>query len=285
MPGLIQLLLAATLLAAAPLAAATSDCPPRRGPFRGVYQGLLYTGMPDLRVHGIRPVHIIDRGFWTDEGKPGTPDRAKLDALVARLPRDGAPIVIDIEFLPLNRANPAMAANVTTLARIAAWFKAAAPDRMVGYYGLYPLSDYWRALDVPPGGKRDWQRDNDAASALRSHVDWTFPSLYTYYRDTDGWVRQARALVCEARRIAGKPVYVFVWPEFHDSTSDAGKPVPPEYWRLQLETLHTIADGIVLWGGYDLQAGRPRAWDDREPWWHVTKQMLREWNLPPASPR
>ena len=46
-----------------------------------------------------------------------------------------------------------------------------------------------------------------------------------------------------------------------------------------------IADGIVLWGGYDLQAGRPRAWDEREPGWRVTKEMLRDWNSAPASPR
>lgn len=250
------------------------------GPFR-VYQALLYDGMPDLRRHGIAPIHVVDRDFWNGDASSHVPDPRKIRAVAAALPNDGAPIVLDIETLDLHRNNPAMASNVRLLASIAASFKAAAPHRAIGYYGLFPLADYWRAIDVAKGGVVDWQRDNDAAAVIGRTIDVTFPSLYTHYRDQAGWVRQARAMVCEARRISGKPVYAFIWPEFHDSSRDAGKDVPGDFWRLQLSTLHDIADGIVIWGGYDLQRNRSRPWDENAGWWRVTMNEMRRWERRP----
>ena len=249
---------------------------PKVGAFR-VFQALIYSKMPDWGQYGIETAHVVDRGFWRDEKNWRNADPVKSRTVVRALPADSGPIIINIENLDLHRSNPASAATVRELVQIGKWFKAAAGKRAVGHYGLAPLGDYWRAIDYPPGGYVDWQRDNTAAAPINAPLDYVFPSLYTYYRDQAGWVRQARAMVCEARRISGKPVYAFIWPEFHPSTVDAGREIPADYWRLQLQTLHEIADGIVIWGGYDLQHERQRQWDDTAAWWRVTREELANW--------
>ncbi len=208
-------------------AAAAAPCPPRRGGFR-VYQALLYEHMPDLRSRGIARLHVVDRGFWRDGNGPGSAaDPARVAAVIAALPHDGAPIAIDIEWPGLHARDAATAGQIRALASIAAQFKTAAAGHPIGYYGVFPLDDYWRAIDIPAGSVAEWQRDDDGAAPINAHVDVTFPSLYTYYRDRAGWVRQAHALVCEARRISGgKPVYAFVWPEYHEFQPGCGNGDP-----------------------------------------------------------
>ena len=271
------LLIAALSVLATTAATARSSCPPRKAaPFR-VFQALLFSNPPDWQQYGIETAHVVDRGIWKDEANFRNGDPAKIRSVVQGLPNDGGPVVIDIENLDLHRRNKAMGSNVHTLARIGNWFKSASGSRGVGFYGLAPLGDYWRAIDVPAGGYVDWQHDNDAASPINARMDYIFPSLYTYYRDEQGWVRQAKAMICEARRISGKPVYAFIWPEFHPSTADAGREIPADFWQLQLRTVRAAADGVVIWGGYDLQRDKARPWDDNAIWWQVTRKEMDHW--------
>ncbi|MFC1608411.1 hypothetical protein ACFL47_10630, partial [Candidatus Latescibacterota bacterium] len=58
----------------------------------------------------------------------------------------------------------------------------------------------------------------------------------------------------------GKPVYPFIWPEYHPSNSQrTGTDVTGPYWRRQL-----------VWGGWQ------RDWEDDAPWWIATKEFLAE---------
>ena len=43
---------------------------------------------------------------------------------------------------------------------------------------------------------------------------------------------------------------------------------------MELDIARQYADGIVLWGGYDLQNDHPRDWDETAPWWQVTKMFM-----------
>jgi len=75
--------------------------------------------------------------------------------------------------------------------------------------------------------------------------------------------------VSEAKRY-NKSVYPFIWPYYHDSnTALKGQLISADFWRLQLETLNSLAvDGIVIWGGYKLP------WDDQAPWWLETLSFI-----------
>jgi hypothetical protein len=197
---------------------------------------------------------------------------------LASLPNDGAPVVIDVEnFDPAGPDARASAAAIRRLIEVQAAFRTAAPGRRFGYYSLLPGRDYWRALrGAGTAEYRAWQREDDRLAPLEQRVDLLFPSLYAFYDDPSGWATYARAQICEARRISSKPVYVFLWFEFHPSSRGPGIFVPPRYWRMQLDTARRYADGVVIWGGYNLAASRPRTWDANAPWWRETLAFLAE---------
>jgi len=80
-------------------------------------------------------------------------------------------------------------------------FRSENRDAQVGFYSDLPVRDYWRAIGNRDGAKyKSWQQENDTLSDLAEHVDVVFPSLYTFYEDTAGWVRYAQANLAEARR-------------------------------------------------------------------------------------
>src|SRR5205814_1590172 len=107
-----------------------------------------------------------------------------------------------------------------------------------------------------------------------------------FYADSQGWVKYAQANIAEARRIAGgRPVYPFIWPQYHISNGRLGSQyIDGKFWSLQLHTLYADADGLVLWGGWDFAAKRHASWDENAAWWLATKQFLAKTpNLCPVS--
>jgi hypothetical protein len=138
----------------------------------------------------------------------------------------------------------------------------------LGLYGILPIRDYWRAID--PVKKLLWQAENDKLESLVDFVDVLYPCCYTFYDDRAGWVKYATANIQEARRLSkGKPVIVFLWPQYHNSNATLiGQLIPSDYWRLQLETAKQYADGVVIWGGFQVQ------WDELAPWWIETKDFI-----------
>ncbi|MBI1195105.1 MAG: hypothetical protein GC138_04600, partial [Gammaproteobacteria bacterium] len=131
------------------------------------------------------------------------------------------------------------------------------------------------AISAPDGHKHaQWQAENQSLEPLVKSVDVVFPSAYTFYRDQAGWKRMAVAQIMAARSYE-KPVYVFLWPHYHDSNKFlSGYYIGDEYWRMELETVRQYADGVVIWGGWG--NGKPQIWDDHAAWWEVTKKFLRD---------
>lgn len=259
-------------------AAAPQSCArPVNRPFR-VFDGTLYVGKPDLSRYGIEPIHIVDRGLWPEgAGRSGPPDPALVRRYVESLPRDNAPIVLDIEHYDLTGSDAAAGTALTDLRRLAATFRAIAPDRKIGFYAIMPIADF-RPARAAPGSPphRNWQRQNDRLRSLQEGVDYLFPSTYTDHPDQVNWVSDAAGVICEARRLSDKPVYIFIWPEYHDSSPLIGQFLEAGFWRLQLETAYRRADGVVIWGGYDIAGGRRRNWDPSAPWFATTLAFMRE---------
>jgi len=270
-------------IGAAPVIEAASCGPAFKGQVSGgtgrfvVYDGLLYRNKPDLSALGIERVAIIDRGIWPPADPSMTPDPNRVAKVAGTFPDDDTPVVLDFERFPLTGSDATVHDSVTRLRAILAAFRKQQPGRHYGFYAALPISDYWRAVRLDPTDAKfkSWQLDNDRLKSLEADVDVLFPSLYTFYDDPEGWRNYAIAQICEARRISKRPVIVFLWPEFHDSNQRVrNRFLAPDFWQMELDIARRYADGIVLWGGYDLQNDHPRDWDETAPWWQVTKMFM-----------
>lgn len=258
---------------------ARAESLPDKRPF-AVFDATLYAEKPDLSVFGIQPITIVYAGtFGGDWHKQSDrlPDKESVQQVARDVRHRTNPVVIDIEHWPLKGESSRVQNSLEKYMTVLQWFKEAAPGLAVGFYGAPPLRDYWRSIR-PPASK-EWQSfsgDNDRLRPLAEAVDVLFPSLYTFYTDQGGWVRFAYGQIKEARRHGGgKPVFVFLWPQYHDSNRAlAGTYLPADYWRLELETARQYADGVVLWGGWGSD-NRPMKWDDDATWWKVTKEFMK----------
>lgn len=225
---------------------------------------------------GMEPIHIIDRDIWAlNVPRSGPPDPDMVSRYTRSLKADGAPIVLDFEDFAVDQSAELTADSVFRLRRILKAFRVAAPRRPIGYYAYLPLRDYWRRIkgrDSPEF--RAWQSQNDRVKPLERDVSMLFPSLYTLYEDRDGWRRFAIDNICEARRISHKPVYIFLWPGY-ENPAFMGRPVEGTYWAMELEVAHQYADGIVLWGGANVETNSGRyPWNPVAGWWTETRKFL-----------
>ena len=256
-----------------------------------VFDGTLYKNKPDLSQFGVKPIKIIyGHEFW-DPGQnmDPLPTQDRVREVAVAVQGLGVPAVIDIEHWPTHKASGAdIQRTIEKHMTLLRWFHDAAPAVQVGLYGTVPIGEYWGAIANSTSEKyQSWISDNDRLRPLSGSVNALFPSLYTFYADREGWMRFAAVQLIEARRLAGgRPVYAFLWPQYHDSNRLLGeKYLPAEYWKLELETVLKYADGIVIWGGWE--GSGPAAWDNNAGWWKVTTEFLKklEDTAPPATTR
>lgn len=242
-----------------------------------VFNGLLYSEMPDLRHYGVSPVHVIDRGIWPEQTSHfEDPDPRLVAKKLHALPDDGVPLVMDFEFYSFSQGLKNSLEALEGLTTIAKSFKTAAPSRPIGFYGYMPVHDYFDAIKPKSSSEyRTWQDENTMAGMLNPYVDFLAPSLYTFYNRPADWQTYARAQISEARRISDKPVYAFIWPHFHNQgKKKQPSAIPADFWRLQLETMSEIADGVILWGGWNFGRQASMKWNSQASWWVQTKEFL-----------
>ncbi len=244
-----------------------------------VFDGTLYKDKPNLSTYGLKPITIIYGGnFWEHKSHLNQlPHERRAKQLAREAAAASKLVCIDIENWEVAGDDATVASSVEKYALLMKWFQQATPDVQHGYYGVLPVVDYWRA--IAPGASqpyRAWQADNARLQPIAATVDVVFPSLYTYYPDPQAWVRFAIRQIRAAKKY-GKPVYPFLWPQYHDSNPQlGGQYLPADYWKLELETVIAHADGVVIWGGWDLKRDRPAKWNNQAPWWQVTKEFMRQ---------
>jgi Hyaluronidase len=246
-----------------------------------VFDGTIYKNKPDLSSYGIKPIYLINANTLWKKGQNinNLPDVGLVRQAARTARSNGRIAIIDIEHWKLRGEETIVNESVTKYATVLQWFHDAAPEVLVGYYGLPPIRDYWRAINGPDAPQYiAWQAENDRLKPIIDKVNILFPSLYTYYADKDGWIKHAIANIKEARRYLGnKPVYVFLWPQYHESNSSlALKYLPPNYWKMELEIARQYADGAIIWAGWDFNKKARAQWNDDAPWWQVTKRFVEE---------
>jgi hypothetical protein len=247
-----------------------------RQPFP-VFDATLFAHKPDLARFGLRHITVIYAGsLWNSSqlsNHTTLPDRNLIGPLVRTANQSGEILVVDIEQWPLVGDSATITQSLSKYATVIQWFKQPIPSMKVGLYGAPPIRDYWdsvRGEDSPQYAR--WQKENDRLASIARVADALFPSIYTFYEDRNGWQTYAIAQIREARRYGGeKPVYVFLWPQYHPSNKKlANTFLPGDYWRLQLETARKYADGIVIWCCPDRQA-----WNANAAWWLETQEFLK----------
>jgi hypothetical protein len=233
-----------------------------------VFDSLLYRGKPDLRELGMIPMIQVNAPNLGDQSIDQV-DEALIIASLKHLDNYHGIYFLDYEQWTIYQAPPSLiATNIKKLIGAAEIARRALPAARFGYFGLLPCFDYWNLVKNDTGAIREWQRCNANLDPLAERVDVILPSLYTFYNDPHGWDVFAEAQLRAAHRY-NKPVYAFLWPEFHVSNRFLkGRNLPATFWRHELEFCRTRADGVVIWGGWQKQ------WDDQAAWWLETKSFL-----------
>ncbi len=237
-----------------------------------VFENLQFSGNPpDFRLFGIEHLPIVDPHILGLDVPNGDQVRQGL-ALVG----SDRHLVVDIEQWPVEGSNADTQVSLAKYQQTLKAFRRADPSVKLGLYSVLPVRDYWRAIGWRGSEELDaWKaRNTEVAAALVPNVDELFPSLYTFYGDKDAWIVFAKANIDEARRISqGKPVYCFLWPQFHKTMAF----LPGDFWYAQLDTCRRLADGVVIWGTMTGAAGySPKKWDENAEWWQATLRFLRE---------
>ena len=222
-----------------------------------IFDNMFYKGKPGTAPYGLIPSNVLyENKIWPDPRDVGTlPDREAFQSFVRAAAVNPGPLVIDIESVSLRTPPETARHNAETLAKLADWAREAAPGKTIGYYGTNTLSD------IP-------QSNFAAARELARHVDALFPSLYTFDDDRSNWEKRAKTLLAQSRQLdTEKPVYFYLWPQYHEGTKKALQYVDGDYWKFQLDTARRYGDGVVLWS-------RSRdPWDPRSGWWQATMQF------------
>lgn len=250
-------------------------------PFR-VFDGTMYSQKPDLTRHGIESIPIVyAQNLWPKKIISQTlpPRRFVQNTIRSLLARNTSDIVVlDVEQWRLETQANARE-NIPKYQALAQWVKEANRSIQVGYFGMFPLPDYQRgSKTLGERHYKSWQLENARLKDLGSAVDILFPEAYTPpWLDREEWVAYAQSVIKEARSF-GKPVYVFLWPQFYEigPPEKTWRYIPTSYWDLQLRTARQFADGLVIWGGYDWKKRDLAPWDDDAAWWQVTKAFMEE---------
>lgn len=259
--------------------------PPVSGDFR-FYDATLYKGKPDLGRYGIIdiPVVYVSR-IWkgwknmNDRQRSALPDRLGVLETARSVHSVSGRAVIDVEHWDIRARGREIHENVGKYVQLLEWFREGNPDIEWGYFARPPVRDYKRSILGRDHHKYfRWQKMNDALKPLAKLADIIYPSLYTRYNSPSEWQEYARQNIAESRRLAGgKPVIVFLWPRFKKSDQSYSlEYIPADFWRLQLETVYELADGLVIWGGWDSRKGGRAIWSEQLVWWQELKRFLKE---------
>lgn len=110
-----------------------------------------------------------------------------------------------------------------------------------------------------------------------------YPCYYTHSADHKEWINMVKSGLAKIKKRNKKvPIYVFIWPQYnpHPSKHDLGyKFVESDFWRLQLETLYPLCDGIVIWSHHRDENKKSIYFDYNMPWFQETLKFMEKYGI------
>ena len=241
-----------------------------------------YPQDPNLAPYGLKNIVVAyENSLWPSGASHSSPNPSYiLSTYIPKIKGQNPDVVvIDIETWKLtpDMTSSQVTTNINKFKTVLSAFRKGLPNAKLGLYMGLPYRN-WLAPCGDPAKRASrtssWHSHNLRLQPLASAVDIIFPSLYTFYSDSAAvacWPTYAKANIKEAR-IYGKPVWGFLWMKYHTT----GAWIPRSFWRTQLETTYTGADGLVVWS----MAGS-NTWSWSAPWWLETKDFLADKALVP----
>jgi len=224
-----------------------------------VFDNIGYAGKPHTRAAGLINCNIIydSRTIWKDQANRIPDEAAFKKAVIKRACKPG-PIVIDIEGVKLSGNRKEVEEHFRLFMNLVKWVHEAAPGRTVGYYGhgLFP--------------ERAGKEFASEAKRLAEAVDAFFPSMYTFKDDRVAWKNKVDDLIQRAHELTpGKPVYPYIWPQYHRGASKQLQFIDGAYWKFQLDTVRKCgARGVVIW------SSESPGWNAKAEWWQATLKFI-----------
>ncbi len=243
-----------------------------------------FYGIKNAIDYGIERIEVVYAvGIWMNQqhlnDEPPTSELFNHSVNIIRSRKDFSSIkliCLDIEHWPTDEENlNLLSKNINKYIDTYNLYKTEFEHHAIGFYGMLPLRNYYAAISRDTSKKMlDWREKNSKLMSLAKHVDIIYPSLYTFTSDQNDWVKYAINTITEAKKY-GKPVYPFIWPQYHDSVRLRRLDyISDEFWMLQLKTIAQYADGVVIWGGWDLDKNMRMTWNEDQEWWIVLKNYL-----------
>lgn len=236
-----------------------------------VYTAFLHEDQPRAWPFGIRRARILyPSNLWPakNEARHGPP-RVEVVRWLASELNPNAPVILNIEHWP-TRTEAEANFTIERFRQTYAMFRHANPELRLGLYSIVPHREYWPFQRHPQHIERlRLAERNRRLAPLAELLDFICPSVYAFYNEPDGWEAYARGMI-ESAKAFGKPVFPFLWYEFHDNgePENRGQRIPLPFWRRCLNLVADQADGMILWGGFRQQ------WDPNADWWFEVEQMM-----------
>ncbi|WP_313380629.1 hypothetical protein [Proteiniphilum saccharofermentans] len=110
-----------------------------------------------------------------------------------------------------------------------------------------------------------------------------YPCYYTHGTDRNEWVSMVKNGISSIKKNKNKmPIYVFIWPQYNPIPSKHNlgyKFVEADFWKLQLETLYPLCDGIIIWSHYHDENGKDIHFDDNMAWFQETVKFMKKYRI------
>ncbi|PZF71003.1 hypothetical protein DN068_20075 [Taibaiella soli] len=243
-----------------------------------LFNAIHYRNTPDLTSQSVHKLNLFYEVHLLDGSKQPNDDSIRKAALKSER---GVPVTLDIE--SWSFASGDMDETIRKYEQAIHTFKQANPNAPLGFYGVVPenIIHKWRKMRYTENSDySNWLNTNLKLKPIADKVDVFFPACYTYTDDTISWKEAVTATIKEIKKYsADKPVYAYIWPQYHGGFPKGIQFIDPKVWKFELETLYNLTDGAVIWSGNRDANNNVINWSESMPWWQVTKDFIREHNI------